>query len=487
MGMKTTKPNLIKINLPGGVTSAGDLYEILVIAKRAGASHIRFGNRQQLYFSIQDDALEDFEFDMLSADVDYELNTDNFPNIISSYVADTVFNNDNWVKEGVYKDIFDLFNFRPQLKINIVDSNQTFVPFYTGNLNFISSHVSNYWYLYIRFPKTNLLYCWASLVYSDDIPGIAKKIEEVIFKNKNRFYEQPEIDGDAFYKLVMEQGNFVVQQATQALAIPEFHLPYYEGFNRYGNKYWLGIYRRDELFSVDFLMECCMLCNQTRVGQLYITPWKSILIKGIEVANRALWGIILNKYRINVRHAANEMNWQIEDVCDFCLDLKKDLVRYFEEADLRTYRLSFAIKKQPKTGLFGSVIIRKQEDLFEISHTRDFNPNSKDFISYKQNVEKDELPPHLMQLCDLFYTRETQQFNTIETDAFEQDESSAPITVSVYQCKSCLSVYDKTFGDEVNDIAPGVDFDDVIDYTCPVCDAPKNNFEPVNQPLFLNS
>jgi hypothetical protein len=48
------------------------------------------------------------------------------------------------------------------------------------------------------------------------------------------------------------------------LSLPEFKLPYYEGLNRYNEKYWLGIYRRDELFSIKFLKEICMLCLQNR-------------------------------------------------------------------------------------------------------------------------------------------------------------------------------------------------------------------------------
>lgn len=480
--MEAKKQHLIKINLPCGVISAGDLYEILVIAEKAQAKHIRFGNRQQLYFTIDPEHLEDLEFDMLSAGINYETDTDQYPNIISSYVADTVFNHENWLKEGVYKDIFDLFNFNPLLKINLVDSNQTFVPFFTGNLNFISSDISNYWHLYIRYPKTNILYCWPSLIYSDDIPAVCKKIEEIVFSNRDKFYEQPDIDSALLYKLVMHKSNFVIQQSVQALKIPEFHLPYYEGLNRYGNKYWLGIYRRDELFPVDFLMDCCTLCMQTRIGQLYITPWKSILIKGIELADRGLWGVILNKYRVNVRHAANELNWQIEDICDFCLDLKKRLVRDFEEADLRTYRLSFAIKKQPKTGLFGSIIIRKQDALFEIIHTRDFNPNSKDFVIYKQKIKAHELSKHLIALCNDFYSKQGDAFDYLNTHAATEENNATINSTIVYQCKNCLSIYDETYGDSVNSINPGVAFNSLDQYCCPTCEAPKEDFIKIEKP-----
>src|SRR3954466_13972556 len=108
--MKNLNEHLIKINLPGGVISAGDLYEILIIAEKAEAKHIRLGNRQQLYFTIAAEYLEDLENDMLSAEIGFELEADNYPNILSSYVTAAVFNYENWAKEGVYQDVFEEFD-----------------------------------------------------------------------------------------------------------------------------------------------------------------------------------------------------------------------------------------------------------------------------------------------------------------------------------------------------------------------------------------
>jgi rubredoxin len=471
------KKQLIKINLPGGVASAGDFYEMLIIAQNAGAGQIRFGNRQQLYFEVDAEQLEDLEFDMLGAGIDHEINSDQFPNITSSYIADGIFNQENWLKEGVYKDIFDLFDYQPELKINLVDSNQTFAPFFTGNFNFISSPVSNYWYLYIRFPKTNILYCWPVLVYSDDIPAMCKAVQQVIFANKPLFYDQAEVNADLLYQLVAANNQFVIQQIDQPLNIPEFQLPYYEGFNKQGNKHWLGIYRRNELFDIEFLKEICNLCMQTRVGQLYISPWKSLLVKNIEAKHRPLWGNLLNKYRVNVRHASNELNWQVEDLCSQCLDLKQQLVREFEEADLRTYRLSFAIKRSPKSGIYGSIMIRERNpDEFEIVHTRDFNHNTREFVVYKQGVAKTDLGRHLIALCDLFYE---QQSNTVQPAAVTgRDDVSKPINQKVvHQCKNCFTIYDEAYGDELNGLLPGVPFIGLSNFECPTCGAGKEDYK----------
>lgn len=476
------KGHTIKINLPGGFTSAGDLYEILVIAANAGAKAVRFGNRQQLFFNICAADIEDMETAMFQADIDFEIDNDEHPNIISSYVCDTIFSQENWLKEGVYRDIFDLFNYQPRLKINIIDSHQTFIPFFSGNFNFISSEVSNYWYLYIRFPKTSRFYCWPQLIYSDDIPVVSKKAEEVIMANKRLFYEQPISDEKLFFDMVIKGSAFQNQPMPCTLNLPEFNLPYYEGFNKYaGNKYWLGIYRRNELFDIDFLKDVCNQCLKERIGQINITPWKSILIKGIEQANRTNWGVILDRYRLNIRHAANELNWQIDDLSEEGLALKQNMVREFEEADVRTYRLSFAIKTRPKSGLQGSIIIKTQTaGSYEILHTHNFNPNSKEYISYKKDVSKNILAAELIQLCDNYYqtsinNKYSPETTQEDTQIFNQEQNN------IYQCKHCKTLYDSTYGDKENNILPGTDFINIGEYTCPVCSADKESFELIGE------
>ncbi|MEN0053115.1 MAG: rubredoxin domain-containing protein [Mucilaginibacter sp.] len=468
----------IKVNLPGGVVSAGDLYELLLIAENAGAEAIRIGNRQQLFFCIEAANLEDMEMDMLRGGIDYEINEDEFPNIISSYVTDAIFNTESWIKEGVYKDIFDLFNFNPRLKINLVDRNQAFVPFFSGNFNFITSDVSNYWYMYVRFPKTTDLYCWPSLIYSDDIPALSQVAEHILMDHKTLFYDQQDINHQKFHELVTAKYDLVNQPITEPLKLPDFQLPYYEGLNRYvNNKYWLGIYRRNELFPMNFMKDICSLCLKNRIGQLYTTPWKSLLIKGINDADRKEWGDILNKHRINVRHASNELNWQLENLNTESLELKQQLVREFEAYDLRTYRLSFAIKMQPKTGLPGSIIIKKHSaDVFDVLHSRDFNPNSKEYITFQEQVAKHDLGQCLIQLCNHFYDTLFDQ-NLLQPSASSEilDPKTDTEIHHIYQCQNCFSIYDKTYGDGAG-IAPGIDFETLNDYSCPTCESSKDSF-----------
>jgi rubredoxin len=314
------------------------------------------------------------------------------------------------------------------------------------------------------------------LVYSDDIAALAKKAEEIILGNKKLFYDRKNTDEQLFFKMLSKKATATFQNIATALKLPNFQLPYYEGFNKYNNRYWLGIYRRNELFPLDFLKDVCLLCLKTRIGQLYTTPWKSIIIKGIDPANRYEWGLLLSKYHLNVRHAANELNWQIEDICDEGLELKKQLVREFEEADLRTYQLCFAIKTRPKTGLPGSIIIKKnREGLYDLLHTRDFNPNSKDYVTYLQGLHFGLLSSNLTTLCKDFYNL---QSNIITSSSISYtDEADTKYEIKkIYQCNNCLTRYDKAYGDCVNKVNKDIEFEKLTDYYCPVCEAPKSEF-----------
>lgn len=195
-----------------------------------------------------------------------------------------------------------------------------------------------------------------------------------------------------------------------------------------------------------FLKDVCRVCLHTRIGQLCTTPWKSLIIKGIELTDRPLWDAVLRRHRINVRHAANELNWQVEDFCAEGLALKHELVRHFNEEDIRTYQLCFAIKTKPQTGLFGSIVVRSHFDSltqtglhaeqYEVLHTRDFNPNNKDFISFRKKVNRENLPWYLAQLCDQFY----EQQATAPTAPLSEALPTPPPNPTSRRCTSAAAV-----------------------------------------------
>src|SRR5690606_849068 len=158
------------------------------------------------------------------------VNTDYYPNIVSSYVSDGIFNQSRWLREGIYKDILASFEFVPKLKVNIVDANQSLVPYYTGNLNFVSSDVGNFWHVFIRWPKTNQVFEWSSLVYSMDIGEICRQLEMLILNGDGLPRPGDMALGAGLESKVKESVQFHCQDPIQPLVESEFRLPYYEGF-----------------------------------------------------------------------------------------------------------------------------------------------------------------------------------------------------------------------------------------------------------------
>ncbi|SEW54066.1 rubredoxin [Chitinophaga arvensicola] len=468
----------LPINFTGGIVSPGYLLELLKTAAAAQATQVRFGLRQQLLIDIPDKNLAAFK----SSCAAQQLRIADSPNIMSSYAAAGIFIQDSWLSEGIYKDVFNLFDYTPALKINICDSRQTFVPLFTGHINWISSASVHYWHLYIRLPDSQQLYAWPELIYTNNIAAVSKSVEQHINAGTT-----PE----TIYTLVKKENNYITRPLDKEPDLPAFHLPYYEGFNKHENSYWLGIYRRDEDFPLAFLKEVCAICLETRIGQLYATPWKSLIIKNIDPAHRKLWDYVLGKYGINVRHAANELNWQVEDNCEDGLILKRHVIRYFDTADVRTYGLCFSVRVNKPASLFGTVVIRKQENKhgsklkymqrYDILHTAGYNANSAQLVIYRESVSKEHLGPYIVALCKTFYEQHSE-VNVLQHYVKEQQSLATAATPvrRIHQCPDCFTVYDDTVGDAGQQVAAGTLFQDLpASYCCSVCAAPLSTFNEI--------
>ncbi len=478
----------IKVNFRGGIISPGDLYNILVAASKAGVYFVSFGLRQQLLIDVPSETMKVLTEELKKLDIFFESDKDEFPNIISSYAAEEVFIRNTWLSEGVYKDIFDNIDYQPRLKINISDSNQSFTPILTGNINWVASATDqHFWHLFVRFPKTNIICEWSELVYTNDVARMSAEIEKIILQNKEEFYDKPNAGGDRLFKKIPLE-KFITKPAEKPAVLPPFNLPYYEGLNRYDNKYWLGLYRRDELFSIALLKDLCLLCLDTKVGQLCSTSWKSVMVKGIEEKDKLAWNRLLEKHRVNMRHAANELNFQVEDNCHEGLQLKQYLVKEFSDEDTRTFGICIGIKTRKKSEVFSSILVRRKAllrflgfelfFLYDILCAHDFNPNKRTGFIFSRNIPKFLLAEQLRQAIDAFYISRATKPSSVGKKGIKRKEKEVAIAKKfIYQCKHCLTIYDPASGEPDNNIEAGTPFETLAaDYICPLCEAPKDDF-----------
>jgi hypothetical protein len=143
------------------------------------------------------------------------------------------------------------------------------------------------------------------------------------------------------------------------------------------------------------------------------TPWKTIIIKGIEEKNRKDWNYLLDKFQINVRHAANELNFQVDDNSIAALKLKHHLVKYLNDDDTRTFGVCIGIKTKMKSEVFSSILVRRKPlirigkfgffYLFDILCAKDFNPNERTGYAYSKDNPKFLLAEQLRRAVLSYY------------------------------------------------------------------------------------
>lgn len=468
--------DLHRILIKGGITSPGELKDIILMLEAAGLTEVYFGSRQDLLFPLKN--VKEKQLESIS-----KFNTDiigkrRYQNIVSSYVSSDIFEMTHWLKGSTYLYILEGFDYLPKLKINITDPKQRLVPIFNGNLNFIASESEDYWYLNIKLPDREKSAYYPVLVYSWDINTISKAIEDI--------YEDIQ-DVDELFFVLNKNVDTNNKTIEKELEIPYLTFPYYEGMNRMGlDQFWLGLYWRNNRYDISFLKEFCEFCLDSGVGKICITPWKSFIVKGIKGKNRPDLERFLGQWGINVRHSQLEMNWHLPVEDAEALELKKFLVRSFDQNDISTYGLTFGLSNEAgKRSHFASVIIEKNiqpklvkdydiRPTYNVLNFKNFDPNTQIYEAYANDVDKIELPGLLMELSKKYF----KQLGKIDVKKETVKSTGNAPTRIVHQCQSCFTIYDKLFGDSKAAIDAGTLFKDVPDtYVCPVCEAPKLEFK----------
>ena len=474
------KKYLHRIEVKGGIISPGELQKVITKAESIGLDSLHFGSRQDILFPHKNDqgetteSNENFDPSLFVSKEDQ--------NIMSSYMAIDIFPSTVWLRGTTYLYILEEFRSAPKLKINIVDPKQQMVPLFYGELNFIASTHEDYWYLYTKLPGLDQEY-YPVLVYTWDIAHLCELIEDS-YKTVSSVQE--------LFNTLNKTTSLNNKVIKNKLTVNFAPFPYYEGMNKmYDNKYWLGLYWRNNRYNIDFLKALCSFCVEYRVGKICLTPWKSLIVKGVHKNYKLALEKLLGQYGINVRHSALELNWHLPVDNQTALDLKKNLVLNFDQNDISTYGLTFAItSNQNRSNYFTSIVIEANpipeidnnqfvvRPTFNVLYSKNFNPNTRSYVVYAQDIDKMDLPSLLMELTKKYFTNLGAEGQTLEKPgSLNLDEEK--VILEVYQCKNCMTIYDPSVGDQENGIELGTYFEDLpVDYCCSVCDSTLENFIP---------
>ncbi|WP_139957518.1 rubredoxin [Flavicella sediminum] len=469
--------DLKRIFIKGGVLSPGELKQIIRLAETLGLKEILFGSRQDIILPFQESDREILkQFPDLTMDIVTERA---YQNIVCSYVSSDIYKNTPWLNGVKYLYILEDFKHLPKLKINITDPLQQLVPLFSGHLNFIASSHEDYWYLNLKLPHWEESVYYPVLIFSYDIAKISKEIEEI---------GSDADDAEELFDLIndrIETNNRTIEKELKVTYEP---FPYYEGMNKIGmNRYWLGLYWRNNRYDISFLKDFSEFCLNHRVGKICITPWKSFIVKGIYKEDKLTLEKFLGKKGINVRHSSLELNWHIPVGDSDALNLKEFIVKSFDQNDISTYGMTFGISNQGENKTyFTTAMVEKNRTpdivknfqvrpTFNVLYSKNFDPNTQEYIAYAQDVDKIELPGLLMELSQMYFD---QLGEVTESKESKKTKKEAPVLSDVYQCSECMTIYDSAFGDEQASIPPNTSFENLPDdYTCSVCEATKENYK----------
>ena len=475
--MSTTFPAMLaRVFVKGGILSPGDLLKVIEIAKQLGADYVHLGSRQDILFPVTVDSTSAISL-LNTLPLPYDYGERRYQNIVSSYTALEVIAATRWLAPHIYHYVLDSFNYLPVHKINVTDPLQGMVPLFTGNINFVASSVDNYWYMYLRYSEIDPHpWCCPDLIYGFDLSKVAKGVETLDPVGHPRSYAE-------IYRSLRDQVSFNTREVEHPLSYPEVMFPYYEGMNRIEeDKYWMGLYWRNNQFTNKFLRVLGERCLETQVGVISLTPWKSLIVKGITEKSRVGWEKLLGKHGINMRHSSLELNWHLPVADEEALTLKNFLVRALDQQDISTYGLTFSVKTQRHKILFTSVVIERAERedeqkpyLYNILYAKEFNPNLLEYLYYTKGVSQDIIPSVLIELSKKYY----EQLDARKA-AVLSEESPRRSEKKVYQCPQCLSIYDPVVGDSQSEIPAGTPWAEVPEtYECGVCEEPKSSFREV--------
>ena len=169
--------------------------------------------------------------------------------------------------------------------------------------------------------------------------------------------------------------------------------------------------------------------------------------------------------------------------------LKKFLVANFDQNDISTYGLTFGITDYNKKAYyFTAIVIEKNKqpevlgsfksrDTYNLLYAKNFDPNTLEYITHVQDIDKVELPGLLMELSKMYFETLGDEKETPK----KETEAKKEIETEVYQCSECLTIYDPIYGDSTQDIPTNTPFEELPEaYCCSLCEAPKSSLNKLN-------
>ncbi len=478
-----------RIATRGGGISPAELLRALATSEEAGNDFIAFGSRQDIVFPVG------------ALPPPRPSGGGGGPNIVTSSIAVGLTETTWWLGEGEYERVLDGLPPAPRRALNLVDPAQRLVPHFTGEVNFLASAEEHRWHLRIWVPGGRpesgaRLFGVSEAIHSDEIPSTLRRFEDGWIP-------------EGLLPLGREAAPTVSAGRTATC------ISLIEGLEPMpGGDFRLSVLRRDHRFPTAFLRDVARLCQETRIGRIGITPWKTLLVKGIRASERDRWEALVIRHRINLRHGALELPWHLPVLDEEALALREHIIRALDREDLPPGGTTFGIRRHPEGRPFTTLLIEEESrgdtpesPTYRVLRTAHAEPSAGGHEPVARHVSRPDLP-RVIAGCLTSGDRGEGSSRTPNrsggvggrSDGGEgcggtvstfvpagsaDDAAAAAPPLSTrrgdrFRCGDCLTEYDPAEGDPEAGIDPGTPCDALPDsFTCYLCSAGPARFVPV--------
>ena len=470
----------------GGILTPAYLTDILKVAEYSDNDSISFGSRQDILFKHEEKSelkviqLKPDNFQYYDRDFPYQ-------NIVSSFVCARILPSTSWVTPDTYRKVLEQIKFVHTIKINLVDPKQNLVPLFYGNLNFIASETPDFWFIYVKIEENSEAVRLPGLISTEHIAPLAELLE-------NTWKEKTINSVDELIRKLPEL--FPVQNigSEDKLDLPKGFFPYYVGLHvsNDSNSFWAGFFVENNKYPIAFLREVCQLCEQTGIENIFITPWKTFLIKDILPEHKLLWKDLIQRHEINMQYSSFELNWHVPILDKTAYKLKQFIVAELFKYDMQTLGISFGVQTKPME-LFTTIVIQVNPKIslqgelqmfqtYSIHYAFDFNPNNNQYLLFEQNLNKKEIPQKLYELIK----RHSSEISFPSSDVWEKlNRLNNKQLFVVRQCEICGTIYDEKFVFAPENLQADTDFEMLPEnYSCEFCSSPKSSFREIGVKKF---
>jgi rubredoxin len=435
-----------RVFVPGGLASCHDL----AVLCRAVPGWLGISDRQEWTSEVPDSLWPLARTALAETRLPWALAGIPAWNVVSSAPALGLTPTTPWLTEDSFREALAGFAPSPRLRVGVADPVQGLVPRWCHDLNFTAAESPERWRLSVRL--AGALHPWPVLWGTEELARAAFLLEDELVALENR-------DPDFLEEALARRFPGSRPLDRQRPEPPNPRLPVHEGLHRLGDgTYSLGLWRPDGRFPSDLLADIAALCRATGIGFVGLTPWQSMLVKGIAEKDRTQWEQLLSRYGVNTRHAAQEGGWRPCEGAD--RKVQRRVVRRLVQKDVRTFGLTFSLH-----GGSTSVAIERQ--------------------GLGWLIRRAEVPcAEALALGPAVKAWPWNLGRRVEAvcRSFANEAPALPLPAAsdslLPRCPDCSSVYDERWGDPLGGVAPGTPFHGLPEsWTCPVCEASGQRFQ----------